>query len=506
MAQQKLRVLLDLSMAVRGYCGIAQDVRLLYKILASCPEVEVTGLVYHPRRFGSLHKFLPPGAPRADRLANQASFLWALAEGAMVWPDAAPLRAAKILQHLAATICAPRVKTDLLDMQMLGDVIWRSLFAQTLSPKDLSLVQNGEFLLSNLSNGMIYARALLNRRPFRIDTRGYDFLIVQSLRPFRTSPETCQIVRCHDMIPVTQPDTVSNPMSVRLHHRAIQQCGDGAFFVCNSEPTRDDLTAIYPELRQASTTIPAMLADVYRPDPNPDLVRSIIDLRRSEATGARPAQSLPANPQYVMCVSTLEPRKNFVTMIQAFHALKIRPSVKQKLPDLKLLMVGSPGWKFEPILAAMRGPVERGDLIHLEHVTPEELRVLYTHSQAFVFPSLAEGFGSPPLEAMVCDVPVIASDIAAHHWVLGDAALYCNPYDLASIASTIERLLASDESTSLRAEMIARGRERVKRYSLERCSRTWVDLLTRLKQNSSGGRGGAARPKLGEDGVLKRVA
>jgi glycosyltransferase involved in cell wall biosynthesis len=118
-------------------------------------------------------------------------------------------------------------------------------------------------------------------------------------------------------------------------------------------------------------------------------------------------------------------------------------------------------------------------------VPAEELRVLYAHAEAFVFPSHAEGFGFPPLEAMVCDTPVIASDVPAHRWVLGDAALYCNPYDSSSIAETIERVVASEESSALRAELVARGRERVKRYAFETCAPQWVELLYRLKEGSA---------------------
>jgi glycosyltransferase involved in cell wall biosynthesis len=156
-------------------------------------------------------------------------------------------------------------------------------------------------------------------------------------------------------------------------------------------------------------------------------------------------------------------------------------------PNLKLLVVGSPGWKFEPILAAMRGLVAAGDIIHLERVASDELRTLYARAAAFVFPSFAEGFGFPPLEAMQCGTPVIASDIPAHRAVMGDAALYCDPYDVPAMAAAIERLLASEESQSLRAELIARGLERVKLYSQERCVGQWVELLERLKYGWVGG-------------------
>jgi glycosyltransferase involved in cell wall biosynthesis len=116
--------------------------------------------------------------------------------------------------------------------------------------------------------------------------------------------------------------------------------------------------------------------------------------------------------------------------------------------------------------------------------------VLYTHAEVFVFPSYYEGFGFPPLEAMQCGTPVIASDIASHRWVLGDAPVYCSPYDPASIAQAIERLVASGESAVLRRSAIARGHEQVKRYRPEVCARQWVALLERLRAKSADGNSG----------------
>ena len=486
MPQPKLRVLLDLSMAARGFCGIAQDVRLLYKTLASCPDVEVTGLIYPPRTFGARHRFSDKKADRADRLVNQSSFLWSLAENRMVWPNVAPLRVMRKVQSLAIAACARGAQLDQLDTELLWNVVWRLLFSQSLSPDDIPLVQNGKFVLSNLADGMVYARALIHRRPFKLDTTGYDFLIVQGPRPFALSPGTRQIVRYHDMIPVLQPDTMGNPLVIRWHHTAIRQCTANSYFVCNSEPTRSDLTAVYPELAPQSATIPYMLADVYRSASGTIPVRSILETRRSKITPAGPSLPAGQDARYLMAVSTLEPRKNFIGLVQAFNELKYRPDTREKIGDLKLVIVGAPGWKYDATLAAMREPAMRGDLIHLEHVTADEMRALYSACEAFVFPSFAEGFGFPPMEAMLCRAPTIVSDIPAHRWVMGDASLYCNAYDAHSIASAIERLTVSESASALRAELIARGRERTARYTLEHCSRQWVDLLYRLKDGQQG--------------------
>ncbi len=474
-------------MAYRGYCGIAQDVRLLYKTLSTCPDVEVTGLIYPPQKLVRRHKFRSPRAPRADRLANQAEFLWELGSKGLGWRDLRPWRSVEQLRTLAATFLAPartltgwtrrRFDTPFggcCSARRLRPPICRSL------PTAGSCCPISPMAWSCARAEQPAARAVEHPRIRLSDCAGP--------APFRASRETRQIVRYHDMIPLLAPDTMGNPWVISWHHKAIRQSGN-SFFVCNSEPTRDDLTSIYPHLARQSATIPYMLSDVYRPDPNSQMVCAVIGARRSAVTCDHAPQSPVQAPRYIMAVSTLEPRKNFIGLIRAFEMAKTLPSVRQRIDDLKLLIVGSPGWKYQPIVAMMRGLVQRGDLIHLEHVTAAELRALYSHAEAFVFPSQAEGFGFPPLEAIQCGTPAIVSDIPAHRWVMGDAALYCNPHDTASISGAIARLVASDETPGLRAELMARGRQRLELYSLARCRELWVDLLHGLKRpraNASG--------------------
>ncbi len=485
-------------MAGRGYCGIAQDVRLLYKTLALCPEIDVTGLVYRPQKFARWHRFARANAPRSARAANQAEFLWKLAEPRIDWPTFGMARWLEQLRVVGSTLAAPGPRMDELDTEKFWPTLWRLLFSQTLSPKDVPLIQRGKFVLSNFSDGMVFARTFSNRRPLPLDTRGYDFLIVQGPRSFRTSPGTQQIVRYHDMIPILEPDTMANPLVIRWHDRAIRENRAG-HFVCNSEPTRDQLVRVHPELAERSATIPYALSEVYRSERNTAALRSIITQRRSPASGAGPKPA--AGWRYIMSVSTLEPRKNFLNLIRAFTQLKETSGDRR----LKLVIVGSPGWSYQPIMAAVRSLVERGHVIHLEDVSPEELRVLYTHTEALVFPSTAEGFGFPPLEALACGVPVIASDLAAHRWVLDDAALYCHPHDVSTIAAAIKRLVLSDESSALRRGLLARGRERVARFSRERCSDEWLQLLTRLREEAPE-RGGDAKRVAAEQRDTRKIA
>ena len=169
-------------MAGRGFCGIAQDTRLIYAMLAACPELEVTGLVTLPSRFGPIHKFAALTASRTDRLVNQAEFLWRLsAESAGTEPGLP--RGIKGLRHAVGAVAARRADVDRLDTGAFWQVLWRELFRCTLLPEHVPLVRDGNFLLTNLQPAMIVARAVLHRRPIMLDTRGYDFLMTQTLRP-----------------------------------------------------------------------------------------------------------------------------------------------------------------------------------------------------------------------------------------------------------------------------------------------------------------------------------
>ena len=109
----------------------------------------------------------------------------------------------------------------------------------------------------------------------------------------------------------------------------------------------------------------------------------------------------------------------------------------------------------------------------LGYVTDAELRALYSHAACFVYPSLYEGFGLPPLEAMMCGCPVVASRAASLPEVCGDAAVYCDPHDPADIARSIGEVMSSE---TLRAGMKFRGYQRAQEFTWERSAR----LLTRI--------------------------
>lgn len=187
-----------------------------------------------------------------------------------------------------------------------------------------------------------------------------------------------------------------------------------------------------------------------------------------------------AGPGYLLYVGTLQPRKNLARIIEAFARVADRPAAA----GLQLVLAGGKGWLFEQ----MRLPeqAERlglaGRVLFPGYVADADLPALFSGARAFVYPSLYEGFGIPVLEAGACGVPVITSNTSSLPEVAGDpaagpggaAALLVDPHDVDAIAEAMQRVLTDD---ALRAELVRRGQENLKRFSWEKCARETLAVL-----------------------------
>lgn len=160
---------------------------------------------------------------------------------------------------------------------------------------------------------------------------------------------------------------------------------------------------------------------------------------------------------YLLFVSTIEPRKNVVRLLQAFDMLK----EQEKLPH-QLVLAGGTGWANEDIFRTAREIKNKTDVIFPGFVSSEEKTSLYENADCFVFPSLYEGFGIPLLEAMQCGCPVVCADTASLPEAAGDAAVYADPYDTGSIAERIWKVISD---STLRSELTERGYIRSRKFS-----------------------------------------
>lgn len=174
---------------------------------------------------------------------------------------------------------------------------------------------------------------------------------------------------------------------------------------------------------------------------------------------------------YVLALGTIEPRKNLPRLVRAFD------DVAASHPDLTLVVAGPPGWGSEAFEAALDASRASSRIRRLGYVSDRDRRDLLAGARAFAYPSVYEGFGFPPLEAMTAGVPVVAGAAGSLPEVLGDAAILVDPYDVDAIAGALMSVSADE---TRRAELVARGTERVHRYTWPRAGDGMLALYRSL--------------------------
>lgn len=261
----------------------------------------------------------------------------------------------------------------------------------------------------------------------------------------------------YDMITELHPEHFT-PDTVSSMARVYGSLRPDDWVAAISECTRDDLCAVLG-IDPARVFVTPLAADpeVFHPVADPE---SIARVRRR--------YGIPEGP-YLLSLNTLEPRKNIERTVRAFTAL-VR---EQGVPGLNLVLVGAKGWKYEGIMKALEGAgAARGRMVLPGFVADEDLAPLYSGALAFVYPSLYEGFGLPPLEAMQCGTPVITSNTSSLPEVVGDAGIMVDPRDTEALCEAMLKVYGDD---ALREQMRTRSLARAAQFSWERFTRQTLD-------------------------------
>ena len=161
-------------------------------------------------------------------------------------------------------------------------------------------------------------------------------------------------------------------------------------------------------------------------------------------------------------MGTIEPRKNLTRLLHAWAPLYVAGEAPP------LVIGGKRGWLADDFFAALDASAAREAIILTGYVDDADLPALYAAAEAFVFPSLYEGFGLPPLEAMACGAPVACANASSLPEVVGDAALTFDPHETEAIRAALRQLSTDAE---LRADLRARGLARAAKFSWQRAAR-----------------------------------
>ncbi|WP_411169026.1 glycosyltransferase family 4 protein [Clostridium sp. MB05] len=253
-----------------------------------------------------------------------------------------------------------------------------------------------------------------------------------------------KIITLHDIIPLRMPETVSDRYLYIFNNelpKIINDC-DGILTV--SEFSKQDISKEFnfPQDKIFVTHLAA--EDIYRPLDKYEC-KKIIE------------KEYGIKDDFVLYVGGFSPRKNILGLIEAFSL--ISKSIKR---NLKLVITGKKGISYEIYKKRTIDLDIENEVIFTDFIPLESLPIFYNASELLAYPSFYEGFGLPPLEAMACGTPVIASNVTSLPEVCNDSALLINPYNIDELICAIEKVLTDD---SLRLEMIKQGLVKSSNYS-----------------------------------------
>jgi glycosyltransferase involved in cell wall biosynthesis len=491
LSKSPLRILLELRPAFAGHAGIPQATRLLFRSLASLDDVRVEGLLQSGDRV--LTAGLPArtrnwfGALSKDQQLNRLGrVVIAIEQG--IWDSHIHATAHTIAMALKHTIGGTQQLTRF-DARHFQDYIWRRLFARTLPASDFDLATRPGFRIARIPWNAMHICALVTRKlgyglyP-RLDTSDFDVMIAETPYPATVAKNTKLVIHYHDAIPLLMPHTISDRrFHQAFHYRALRRnVESGAWFVCVSDATRRDLVSVFPQAESRTVTIHNMVSrDYFVEDSSADGLAEIIKTRINDRI--KPpldpaikrrlfAESEIAEPlEYLLVVSTIEPRKNHLSLLTAWERLRL-----QRFPKLKLIIVGALGWHHKNIVHKFRPWLERAEVFLLEDVLASELRALYRHARVTVCPSFGEGFDFSGIEAMKSGGAVVASDIAVHREIYADAAEFFNPYSVDALLHAIQSVIDPTYNTR-RDELVAAGAVVAERYTHESIVPKWHSFL-----------------------------
>lgn len=228
--------------------------------------------------------------------------------------------------------------------------------------------------------------------------------------------------------------------------------------ICISEFTKKELLKYYPDVDERKIEVAYNGFEYNEIELNEEEEKKILN-------------KFNINKEYLLFVGTLSPHKNIERLVEAFN------QIKKQGHNYQLVICGKKGWLYEDIFKKVKQLGLEREVIFTGYVTDEELETLYKNTKLFVFPSLYEGFGFPPIEAMARNVPVLTSREGALPEVVGDAAILCDAYNTISITENIIKIIQNE---SLMRKLVGKGKERSNYFSWNKAQYKMCDIYSKI--------------------------
>jgi glycosyltransferase involved in cell wall biosynthesis len=273
--------------------------------------------------------------------------------------------------------------------------------------------------------------------------------VLPALTPGRT------VVTIHDCIHLMFPQYLRNRLAYPYARASMWTAAHKSNRVFTvSEQSKRDILKFFNISPDKIVVTPNAIDDRFSSPPSDELM-----------TQTRERYQL--SHAYVLYVGNIKPHKNLDRLVEAFHLVR-----NQGRPELELVIIGHEISQIQSLRRAVHKYQLHRYVRFIGHVPDKTLAVFYRLASVFVFPSLYEGFGLPPLEAMASGTPVVTSNVSSLPEVVGDAAVLVDPYSAQAIADGIIRVL---HSSHLRNDLRTRGLARVREYS-------WARSVQRVRE------------------------
>lgn len=287
----------------------------------------------------------------------------------------------------------------------------------------------------NLPNKLLKLRHLLTKKPLLDDLIGepVDIFFAPTVKFIQLSGKTKLVLTVHDLSFEIFPQFFSRKM--QLWHKLIgvdHLLKRADAILCPSESTKQDIARLHKIAAEKIHVTPLGIDPSIKPEAE-------------------------MQKEYLLFFATLEPRKNVVSIIEAYEKLRDQTNF-----DLPLVLAGGRGWKSDQIFKAYNQSKHKDSIRLTGYVDSKDKNGLYTKAKVFLFPSYYEGFGLPPLEAMAAGVPVITSHTSSLPEAVGKAAIMVDPYNVNDLFEALKSVLSDKE---LQNDLIQSGLERSKLFS-----------------------------------------
>ncbi|VXC38861.1 putative Glycosyltransferase family 1 protein [Bacillus sp. 349Y] len=326
------------------------------------------------------------------------------------------------------------------------------------------LVQNKEWTLNKkIKPVLLKSKSIVFQRAMEIPMKAYVRKAKVLHVPFAIPPVSLSktVVTIHDILYEDYPEYFTKSTINRLKLTTKSSAKNATHITTVSEFSKKRISEKYQVPLDKITVIPNSISESFESELS----------RVTEASIKQVKEEFAINQKYFIFVGTIQPRKNITRMIDAFIEAT-------HTKEFQLVIVGEKGWLYDEILERMEKlKCSKNKVIFTGGVSENKLVNLYKGSYCLLYPTIAEGFGIPLLEAMAVNKPIITSDTTSLPEVARDAALYVNPMSVKSIATAIVKII---EDEKIRKKLVDRGTKILKEYDRKKIAENMINVYKKI--------------------------